>query len=304
MKSTIVILIVCLFCFCGCYSAFTVHEKDGKDAAGIPFYLYKSGTTQQTTWMEPYYHIAVSIDTLQSPAPKEVWKNVFNADKDVSYKTYQENIYRLKRLADEVFHQDSHYKDFIEMFGKLSRYDAISSHPDTTMLISNELTATKYVDYQNPYYLNTKRPWIGTTELTAELNTDGTLSKATSHVESKTVETILGAVSQLFPVKDFLTSQLIPAEKSLRLPVRQPVFPQARIIIKTDSREVHHVLSRLWFSDTNPGTLNPISKDKRNEPGYSYKRIVLSSKQDEGDKKDDAKSIDVSGKIILPKEKE
>lgn len=56
---------------------------------------------------------------------------------------------------------------------------------------------------ESPHYINTRRPWIGTASATIDLATDGTMTKAQSEVEDKTVETILSVL----PITSFFTRQ-------------------------------------------------------------------------------------------------
>jgi hypothetical protein len=60
------------------------------------------------------------------------------------------------------------------------------------------------------YYINTKRPWIGSASATIKLAQDGTMTDAQSSVEDKTVETILSVV----PVANYLTKQWSLGEKA------------------------------------------------------------------------------------------
>lgn len=53
------------------------------------------------------------------------------------------------------------------------------------------------------YYINTRRPWIGSANATIDLAPDGTMTKAQSSVEDKTVETLLSVL----PITSFFTKQ-------------------------------------------------------------------------------------------------
>ena len=53
------------------------------------------------------------------------------------------------------------------------------------------------------YYINTRRPWIGSANATIDLATDGTMTKAQAEVEDKTVETILSVL----PIGSFFAKQ-------------------------------------------------------------------------------------------------
>lgn len=67
---------------------------------------------------------------------------------------------------------------------------------ENTVVVLSELS-------ESQYYINTRRPWIGTASATIELATDGTMTKAQSEVEDKTIETILSVL----PITSFFTKQ-------------------------------------------------------------------------------------------------
>lgn len=56
---------------------------------------------------------------------------------------------------------------------------------------------------ESQYYINTRRPWIGSANATIDLAADGTMTKAQAEVEDKTVETILSVL----PITTFFTKQ-------------------------------------------------------------------------------------------------
>ncbi len=67
---------------------------------------------------------------------------------------------------------------------------------ENTVVVASELSDTQY-------FINTRRPWIGTASATIKLAPDGTMTEAVAEVEDKTVETLLSVL----PITDFFTRQ-------------------------------------------------------------------------------------------------
>lgn len=62
------------------------------------------------------------------------------------------------------------------------------------ILISNTAEVDTTVDYAHIYYYNAQRPWVGSAQVDAKLNTDGTLSEGTAQVQSSTLSSFLNLV--------------------------------------------------------------------------------------------------------------
>jgi hypothetical protein len=78
-------------------------------------------------------------------------------------------------------------------------------NPLSNDLVSNSLAQVAIVDYDKPYYLNGPLPWFGSTKVSAELNTDGTLSQGAIEPETKLAE----GIAALLPLKEFLTGKFV-----------------------------------------------------------------------------------------------
>ena len=91
--------------------------------------------------------------------------------------------------------------------------------------VTNKSTPDAVVDYSRVYYYNTPRPWIGTSSSNPTLATDGTLTTATSTVNSQTLQTLLGAV----PISSVLSTVASAALKGAAAtpPVGLPPDPYA-----------------------------------------------------------------------------
>jgi hypothetical protein len=66
--------------------------------------------------------------------------------------------------------------------------------------VANETVAETYVDYSTMYFFNTSKPLAGSAQGNVELAGDGTMTKGSAQIESKTLQTFL----DLLPVKDVL----------------------------------------------------------------------------------------------------
>jgi len=70
--------------------------------------------------------------------------------------------------------------------------------------VANTAAIVPVVDYTHVYYLNSRSPWTGTSQVSAKVADDGTLSEGSGQVDDETWSTILSTVSSL--VGDFTGS--------------------------------------------------------------------------------------------------
>jgi hypothetical protein len=63
--------------------------------------------------------------------------------------------------------------------------------------LSNTANIVVEVDYDHPYYINSRTPWIGNASVDAKLNADGSLSEGNVQATDQTWSTILTTVSSL-----------------------------------------------------------------------------------------------------------
>ena len=76
-------------------------------------------------------------------------------------------------------------QNFITELGRLP--EAVTLDPDSSKfkLISNSLKPEVVVDYATKYYLNSRIPWFGTASVSQKLAANGTLTEASSTVDSQ-----------------------------------------------------------------------------------------------------------------------
>lgn len=165
-------------------------------------------------------------------------------------------------------------------------------NPEDRFLVSNTSTPITYVAYNDPYYFNVRRPWIGTSTAEVKLANDGTLSEAKGTIESKTIETFLS----LLPVKDVLTAV---AKKGLDFEaafLKGTAEPRYEVVVE---RTVFlHSLS-LWRSLNRNGVCDPPVVRNAGIEGYDYKLTEIKAPPESNGQK--RPEIDFSGKVALPK---
>jgi len=115
---------------------------------------------------------------------------------------------------------------------------------------------------ESQHYINTRRPWIGTASATIELAPDGTMTKAQSEVEDKTVETILSVL----PITSFFTRQwnlgesdaaaaaIAPSDSNLRQASSALRQPRPKIELKLEPVTWTYVLRRRLGANDAIGT--------------------------------------------------
>ncbi len=196
-----------LFLIAGCGQAIRVTHAPANAAQpahldGIPFYTKVGACKHQTVWLEPTYKISMS-QTYKVDG-KDVTELI--GMRTLSFEDYKSDSFRdFVLLFEKKNTAMVSEADILKAFGKFknyaSPYDVLPSK-ENRLLASNTNELTSYVNYGELYYYNVKKPLAGSVTASAELNTDGTLSKGTATIEDKTLQTFL----DLVPVKDVVTA--------------------------------------------------------------------------------------------------
>jgi hypothetical protein len=192
-----------LFSNVGCSRALRIsHRPVGstikpESVPGVPFYTKRARCRQEVVWFEPIYTL-----TLGALLP----------DKDGVLQNHPRGVVTLSRTDFE----SQEVTDFMKLLnnrptdeatvlrawmrvvtransGVLSR-DFGSLKAADRILVGRSAAPVVYVDYANQYYVNVKIPWAGSANLDAKVADDGSLSEVSGQVETKTLETILGAI--------------------------------------------------------------------------------------------------------------
>ena len=184
----------------GC-SAFVVHTDNSENKRGVPFYIQKGQVKQTTkysrTWIEaevlfqeykqgkkiPGSEKSATFAINQKSYNQIELLNQFNALKVTSSSEFGNAISEFqKTLADNCTKQVNCLITSQEIITQSDPY--ITSSVLLETIEENSSSYESVVDYENPLYFNARIPLFGTATATAKLAPDGTLSEATSTVDS------------------------------------------------------------------------------------------------------------------------
>jgi hypothetical protein len=157
------------------------------------------------------------------------------------------------------------------------------------VMVSNTATPEAIVDYATPHYYNALRPWIGSAQVNVKLNVDGTLTEGSAQVESTTLQGVLDFV----PAKDLFGIAPAPGKEkdALGAPEGPDIaFDQLELTIKQeDYRRIHtsYTGNGMDCKPQDGGVKKPCA-ERIEMPGAA------------SEKQDPEKTVEVTGKIILP----
>lgn len=197
---------VCLFALTslGCGSLYAVRRGDLATAPvkveGVPFYVKRAVCVIETVYSEPVYHVLVS-EKRGDESPLVLAEAWLRADKA---RTGLNEVRRLFAQSGANGPDRERVMTGVNQLATDAGFTptALPAPGDEAhwVLLSHASAPRSYVDYSRVYYLNVRKPWIGSASATAELAADGTLTKGQAEVEDKTAETILG----MLPAKELL----------------------------------------------------------------------------------------------------
>lgn len=142
------------------------------------------------------------------------------------------------------------------------------------ILLASSAAPVVFVDYTEQYYVNAKVPLAGSANVDAKVAEDGSLSEASGQVQSKTFETIVGAL----PISSLITGALGVGGKAFE-PGKIETFTLAISV-----SGYRHTLARLvaypnsTVNDITPAC--PVVKDIAFADANEYKREDLSTATD------------------------
>lgn len=177
----------------GCFSSVRVQRSTSlaDEPHGIPFYAKTGVCKQQTVWLEPQY-----IFTYEAKAGNGTFGPV---DKILNREQYLkvQNIFAVPRSPEDL-------KSIIFALPgpqTINESDAEQIKKEEAsgnwIRVSNTGTVEAVVDYGNVFYLNSARPLAGSTQVSAKLAADGTLTDASAQVQDQTLQTIASTISSL-----------------------------------------------------------------------------------------------------------
>jgi hypothetical protein len=273
--------------------------KSNQPVDGIPFYVKEARCLHQMVYTMPYYRL-----TLQSLNGQKVQgsESITISEHDyVTNATVQSLLTLLRKkppLSDPDFIQVSLYWNDIQTLSSKSLYEADwPSH-----LISNSMTAKVFVNYGTVYTLNAKSPLAGSVNADYKLGPDGTLTEASAQITDQTLSTILAAL----PISNLITTA---ASGGFAAALVEGVPPPTQITVQmvVEQRAIKTTKSQIIpFTPGCPDDTK-FATDPPNTPkpplGILVEDVGADSVNSSQSKADD-NSINVSGKITLPKPKD
>ena len=193
---------------------------------GIPFYVKRGVCKRETIWAEPKH--TLQLEVLQGDKTIVTRTITFSRSFLLDHTNTDNKVTKgdLKKLLDELHilasastrgdlgmlcphdvatdwetvagearDEETHLSCDVASSGCVKLEDAVTK--GDLLRLSNTANIVVEVDYDHPYYINTKTPWIGNASVDAKLNTDGTLSEGNVQANDQTWSTILTTASNL-----------------------------------------------------------------------------------------------------------
>jgi hypothetical protein len=190
-------------------------------------------------------------------------------------------------------------------------YDPLSLSDDETVTSANVYVAANtvnpelYVDYNTTYYFNSKSPLAGSSQATAKLADDGTLTEGTGQVESKTLETFLDLVPFSDVLKTIATGALPFAAEQGALQCSSPAALKAtyEFDLKISTKAFKRTHSAIVLGTDSAPVKPPCSllSTQVTRANYSAYNATVEEASTDGDSKGDGNTVKVNGTVILPK---
>lgn len=296
-------------------SAFDVYDKSGNNKLGVPFYLKTGKVKQVTSYTRRWIEAKINYQKLSSGKPikgtersaifaieHDTYDQVrllesFAASKSggeftaaiISFKN------QLKKSCDGRINCEISPRMIIEQSSsKREKSDILSQKME-----SNISSYKVIVDYENPYYFNANIPLFGTATATAELATDGTLTKATSTVDStKLADSI--PLKELLLDKWGLVAEFSPENTTGGLNDLPPATQRNHLITISISTNGYKYSITKYYPYSSGLNLIPLEFcDKKTSISKTNFSSIPKKKED---KKNNAIRFD--GSIVLPESKE
>jgi len=178
---------------------------------GIPFFVKKGVCRQESIWLEPQYDLSVDISV---DGAKPVSRKVTLSRTGFESQQATSLLRLLKSLQTQTGTPQSNLTpetcpsaisddiDALDVSGfkptcRPEGGDKLDAQPcaKDLMFAANTAQPAYIVDYAHRYYLNSRSPWIGSSQVAAKLADDGTLTDGTVQRDDKTWDTILSSLS-------------------------------------------------------------------------------------------------------------
>jgi len=273
-------LLMLSLCFTGCGLYVVKKTTPAGDHQGIPFYVKTAGCKREIVRLKPYYLLTLTTKPGEKTSQAE---STAVCRENAASGTFQALVDTARTGSDIT----ADWTAVKKLGCDLAEEPAMGSKD--WYVTSDTISAYTYVDYQNPYTLNVRRPIMGSASATTKLAADGTLSEGTAQVEDKTVGTLLGMIP---------TAALAPHAVAVSKPEAAP-FPYE---LKIEEKGV-----KFTWTYRDPATYGGCERDSQltSDPPTTGKPDLVV--EDAGAAKktaDDSSTVKVSGSIQLPKAKD
>jgi hypothetical protein len=302
---------------CGCASAFKVSQA--ASAGGLPFYtkamIYRQHSTYEYAWIRVSLSTAPVVGEDKGEEKLGARTTFVREIADIP-----ENRARVARLQALVSDFPGAPLDSLSdrLVAIRSVLDSIAPLPSThrtkptaadLRLTGNFVERVAIVDYTKTYYLNARVPFFGSSNLSAEVAADGTLSKGANAAVgggADALSAVTTAVTGITPIREYLSSKWIPTradstalaseKKFLAASVRTLAGPRTkafRVDVAVEPQVQLFDFTNDMSAAPSGGTLTPVKADFMNGTF-----TTLPTEKPAAKATDDA--ISFSGKVQLP----
>jgi hypothetical protein len=320
------IAVLCIF-MTGCLSTVRIkrdplnlseQDKNQTDVQGIPFYTKTAHCKQETTWVQPFYTLTLKTTTkaafvneeaanaannlaeaTKKPKTNLPEPTVLTKNKVLSLSDYTKDpVLKLRAClakisnvtqcdVEQLWNEIAKLLTYVPL--EVTEEDLVKPELGFAVKVANSSSPELFVDYSRVYYYNSPRPWVGSSQLTAKLAADGTLSEGSAQITSQTLSTFVPVSAALSAITKIPSEKAAPAFAATPYAMEQQVHYE--LTIKEDAYKHTHSKS-VSLSTPCPVEADGVKKD------YAL-TITLSGEKEE--KKDDGNTVKVSGSVVLPK---
>jgi hypothetical protein len=272
----------------GCFSSVRVQRSASlaDEPHGIPFYAKTGMCKQQTVWLEPQYifmyEAKMGNDTF-GPVDKVLNREQYLKVQDFiaapkSPQDWKAIIFALPG-PETINESDAEQIKKEEASGNWIR-------------ASNTGTVEAVVDYGNVFYLNSARPLAGSTQVSAKLAADGTLTEASAQVQDQTLQTIASTISSLVGSASTAAKILgLEAQVEYKLTVKTKVYSHAHVqYVEVKNNEKISAATPINCNAVNSGVF-----------GGSFTVAEVPDSAGAKPPSDKENTVTISGSIVLPK---
>jgi hypothetical protein len=310
----------------GCtHETLEVKADKPPDPPGIPFYAKQGVCKRVSEWLEPQYTLTLGVAIDGGPPTTHTLVLSRKGYLSPATQSLRETLdgikgkYPKEKLSPQAcpaaignqwngIAGTAGYTVVtgLDLDGRLQQAQTDGS----AILVKNHASLGTQVDYTKRYYLNTRSPWVGTSQVDAKLADDGTLSEGSAQRDDETWSTILTSITSL--VGDFTgaAAAAVPAATTTAQPssgltaeyVRLPACgeindwpaPQKKV-------EYTYSLKTVIYRHHHEITSTDLSNGCSMDAGQIYGGNFTVSQEDTGDKdKKSDKAIEFSGSVTLP----